>query len=1270
MSPSEFLSQFAHPDPRFSPAPIWWWSGEPLQIGRMRWQMDQLLAMGIRNVVILNLAPSGPLYGCDADDPRFLTDAWWHIFEQVCDHARDIGMSIWFYDQIGFSGANYQAELVATHPEFAAEQIRIVSTEGTGSLRIECPGAGTPLRAYLASNDGSAQPVPLEGSEARVQVASPAKLCLVYTVKQGYDYFSPDACQKLLDTVHRQFEKRLPQHLGTTIVGSFQDELPDLPTWGRDFTQSFGPVVHHLFEPGGADAQRTRLLYHQHRANLAEEALFKPFFRWHQEHGIQCGFDQQSPAREARAIGCVQKYADYIQTHRWYAAPGCDLHGNGKLHASIAYMYDRPRVWIEGFHSTGWGGTIADTFDWLLPFLQSGANLYNPHAVYYSTRMGWWEWAPPSTCWRQPYARHYRGFADMICRLTKLLSTGVQQADVAILFPTATVQSALTPAGPLPDAKAADDTLHKLIGSMKWHERALGVMDRAGISFHLLDEQSIVEGTIENGAVVLRGVPIRAIVLPNVTTLKDGTSQRLRQLASAGVKIISVGASAIAREAGATLADSPEEVPDALKEVQSAIRAPVPTLYRRLEDLHILFVPAVAGMTTQVKWRDWFANLDAATHDPDQYLRDAEIDLPPGTRKVWRFDPIGARAQPLAVSQDNVLKLDFAGAPFALLVWSESDQAEPSTEPSRAAPKRELQLSTTWTCEYVPTLPTEYPDMHDPRRPELTLPHTVELRCSRSGSFDDSSELVRAGFGTHGWLHRPGESTPRPLTYSPTFGVAQDPIHLHRLGPKGHVPEEFIDAGRLEAGQTAVVRTSVESDEEMEVVLAIGANARKSASVNGAAEMTAPPDSGAYLWMNLARLRRGSNSIDLRLTAQRAGNVRAFWCVLRAGSEQRFIRPERIVPDGEPLAGARVAYRRALDLSAPLESGKVQVAAAALVAVYFDGQLLGRQGGFDPYWVHMRGQAYDLPAAATALLRGATRHELRIELIEPKDGAPLLVDLRATDVNGAMTSLISDSTWEASRNGAPFAPVRLHSHPDGDAATWHLYRRPHALPRAAWIEGEQPGDVVLDLPLAPPANEPQEQWFHWIVPPGVTSMQLALLDAENAHLSIDDRPVSITADGSVSIGSSISAARRAVLRVRSRQLGGGVFADPIFYRFGQGELKSGTWLAQGLRSYSGGLRMRQSFRFDGRVPGSAILDLGRVRGTVEALLNRKRLGERFIAPFSFDIRDALREGENELELLVTNTLGTFLSTWSPTRGWSPDQFEAGVMGPVTVRWDG
>lgn len=291
MDVRNFLDRFREPDPRFSPAPIWWWSGEKLEIERLRTQLDLLSAMGIHNVVVMNLAPSGVLFGCDPDEPAFLSEPWWHIFGQVCDHAASIGTFIWFYDQIGFSGANYQADLVAQHPQFCAERLKSTSVEGVGDLTINCPGGATPMAAYVVPLDApdEVRYAPLEKERVRVVADRPSRLRLIYTIRQGYDFFSREACEALLDTVHRQFHSRLPQHLGRTIVGSFQDELPDLPTWsiafGESFASTFGyrieSVIHRLFEEGNDDSRRTRLDYHAHRAKLAKAEFFKPFFQWH-----------------------------------------------------------------------------------------------------------------------------------------------------------------------------------------------------------------------------------------------------------------------------------------------------------------------------------------------------------------------------------------------------------------------------------------------------------------------------------------------------------------------------------------------------------------------------------------------------------------------------------------------------------------------------------------------------------------------------------------------------------------------------------------------------------------------------------------------------------------------------------------------------------------------------------------------------------------------------------------------------------------------------
>lgn len=1310
MTPAEFLSQFRNPDPRFGPVPAWWWSGDKLDWPRMRWQMDRMHEMGIRNLVIINLAPGGTMFGSEPDDPPFLSEAWWGYFRKTCDRAAELGMKIWFYDQIGFSGANFQADIVAAEPKFAAQQLKRVSVEGEGTVQITCPGAGTPIAAYLVPADAPAgvRYVSVSGRSAEARGVGKCRLNLVYRVNQGFDLLSPEACQKLLDTVHRQFERRLPEHIGKTIVGSFQDELPELPTWGATFAESFKQrhgydiigVIHRLFEEGDDASRATRVHYHGHRAALGERAFFKPFFDWHESWGMSCAFDQQSPAREARILGCTHKYADYTRVHQWYAAPGCDLHGNGKLHSSIALLHDRKRVWLEGFHSTGWGGTLADTFDWLLPYLQSGSNLYNPHAIYYSTRMGWWEWAPPSTCWRQPYARHYPAFADMIARLCKLLTAGVHQASIGVLFPTATVQSALGPVDPFPEAKLADQTLHEVIGSMRWHQVKTGPLDEMAIDYHLLDEPAIAAAEVRDGAIVVKGVRLRALVLPHTTMLDDATAEVLAKFAEAGGRLVAVGVRVLTTLGGrrfdvagmpnGVVVPSAEQLKAALPDVPREVHAPVPFLHRRAGEIDVLLLPAVTGMATVVKWPSWFEPIEHTTIVHDRYLNGAQVTLPPGVGSVTRFDPLTGESSSVAASQgahETVLNIDFDGAPFVVLAFARDGKAG---SPPASSPKRtETALGELWDLQYLPTLPTEFVDTHDPARPELRFPRTEELRWLEGDGVDPTHPLpeaaarVRTGFGPRGWKRVAGGAVD-PVVYSTEFGIEQDKLHINTLGPKGHVPEEFIDLGKLCAGQPATVSFGVTSEAAREAMLIVGANASKSARVNGASLGRCED---AYQWIVPASLRPGANHIELELSVAKDAAVRMSWCLADPAAEETCARPERILAPDAPSFGTKLVYFASFEARQPLVEGRVKVSVAALARVYVGDTLLGLQGGCDPYRPNMRGNIYTLPPLPAGV------HTIKVELLDPGGRAAVMVDLLAKDAAGNRITLRSDAGWQVRRDDAPPANVVVHLKPEAENAAWSLYRRPHPLPWTRWIEGDRP-TPVLDLPLVPPLPQPRVQWFEWITPPGATGMTVPLTGDANPRIWIDS--VEQTGDllgevqtrgnegGKAEAGSGGSdspsspvrcamhvrlsnpRASRALLRVESRELGGGAFAGPVTYQFADGVIRTGSWLAQGLRSYSGAVRMTQTLRLDNPGGKSLTLDLGRVRGTVEALLNGERCGVRFMSPYRFNLTPHARTGENTLKLIVTNTLVNHQSTWSPSSWWSPDQLECGVLGPVRV----
>lgn len=1285
-SMSDQFDQLTVPDPAFSPAPIWWWSGEPLEIKRLRWQMDQLRAMGIWQVVILNLAPSGPLYGSDADDPAFLSEAWWKIFLLVCEHARSTGMRIYFYDQIGFSGANFQAQIVSAHSEFSGERLGSVLMEGTGLLRATCPGEARALGAYVMAGDGTTRRVEVKDGVAEVTADGPTRLRLVYAVSQGFDYFSKAAGAQLLDAVHGEFFRRAGPYFGQVIVGSFQDELPHLPSWGSTFAETFRAefgvdLLDHLvalYEAGGEEESRLRILYHRHRSQLAEAALFRPFFDWHERHGLICGFDQQGPARQGKPAACVQIYADYMATHRWYGAPGADLHGHAKIHSSLAWLYGRPRCWMEGFHSTGWGGTIEETFDWLLPWLRAGANFYNPHAVYYSTRGGFWEWAPPSTCWRQPYARHYKPFAETVSRLCKALAQGVHEAEIAVLFPTLTAQAAMGAEGELGrwavpseakmwidgDTHPLNAATNEIAGSMLWMEAMPGVLDEAGLDYHFLDDENLAGAGVEGDRLALRGCRFTTVILPAIEVLEAASARRLLEFAAAGGTILALHelpSRIIDGDAGllAALRDCIELSPDAaalqsrLQKVPRAVALDLPGLHRRTEAGHVLFIPACKTMATIVKRLEggaWF-EFERARLDPERYAKETTVRFATSPGNLVRWDPVTGARRTVEVAADGTVRVDFEGAAYVVLAWDDAKGS--SARPAIAGDA--MALSDHWNIEYVPTLNNAFFDLGEAADPDVKLPRTWAL--------ESEGRKVWAGFGVHGWRTRPGapedlrpvpEAFPapgwEPVVYSPKRGIFKDRIHHWTLGPNGHVPEEFVDLWEVKAGQSVRFCAFVDLDADAEFVLAAGSPAHKSLHVN---DEEFREESEARLWLQPLRLKAGQNRLDFVLTARRSEWLRFHWSLLRPGTEQAFLRPERITAADAPSKGSRLRFRRVFQLSAPLTQARLQVSVLGVGRVYFDGKLLGRQGGFDPYAMDLRVQPYDLPEAAPGL------HEILVEVTDPGQQSGLFADLLGKLEGGNRFTLRSDARWEVARGAAPFSPVAVRSNPHLDPSFVCLWRRPHPLPGAAWLEGPQP-EVVCSLPIQT-GLAPRGQTFAWMIPPGAREMTVPLCDGAEAELFIEDRKVDLR-DGRVHLGELPAPARTARMEVHSRQLDGGVLTGPITYTFGHGLLSTGPWHTQGLGNYSGAIRMRQTVSADEE--SEAILDLGCVRGTVEAWCNGQPLGIRFAAPWTFALK--LRPGDNLIKLLVTNTLAPWMQAWSPTMMVPNDQIPSGVMGPVKL----
>lgn len=1328
---------FAEANPEFSPVPIWWWSGEELEIERMLWQIDQLVAQGVHNAVILNLAPTGPMHGALSDGPHMLTDEWWGIWDAICVHAQKVGMRFWFYDQIGFSGANLQGRLAVENPSFVGMELHRVTEDVEGAGSISLPNASTFIAAQAVPLDekgnasGPAITLDYRDGAARWSGQGRARLILAYAIRKAFDYHSKQACAALIDIVHVNFERHLKKYFGTAIVGSFQDELPSLPSWSEDFATEFEarcgysilPVIAALWEDWGLQSARVRIDYQRVRAALSEEALFKPIFDWHEKHGLTFGVDQQSPSRAAQPISTVDQYADYARTHRWYSAPGSDHWGEAKFHSSIAHSYGRPRTWIEAFHSSGWGGTLEETYDWLQPWLLAGANLYDPHAVYYSTKGGQWEWAAPSTCWRQPYWRHYKHFADAVSRLCWAATRGEHVCDVGVLFPSATVQADFFLKRYGGHARRAHDAYQALVGQMTWFNARPGIMKQMRRDYDVLDDDTVAGAGIEGKRLKTRGEYYKALVVPDCWMLETATAEKLVAFAEAGGRVIFVGRvpvvadrpageAAIARlaelvEAGrAHLVSAANMLPGlitALDDLPAAVTTESPTLLRKIGDTNLLLLTAAAAGAAspdgRLPWAEWDYDNDnfswsryqqelgekgiGFTLSAQRDRAEVRIDGPVGAVEQW--DPATGKSVPVSVRPTSggvAVTVDFSLSPITILVWSDKGETVFAKVPGVVAGNA-LALPGQWASEIVPTI--------DNRHGDFTLPASegpLPIQAWQVGYREsDGTAPDNAWQGDEGWQRVPVTDGVRGWSFGP---VSAD--KLPGVLSSGH-------AGALDGAGWNAIRYSlsrgidhdVQHDKtlgpksrvleplfrlaevnqgdvaQLRVALPVEQAGRYTLAIGGNGRKQVwwngaalEADPGGYLQMVDVEAKAGANILEFRLTADEAGGLEAYWAL--TSDREAFVRPEWLVPSDGLKAGTMLTMRRVVKLT-PGDRFDVHFGSIGPATLVFNGHEIGMQGSFEPYaqWRTTRVLRYDLSPHVQA-----GDNVVEVRFTDDGDTMGLFFDGLITEAGGGERSVISDLQWQASRDNA-LVPLEFGKSQRQDGRFYLLRPRPHPLPRSGWLEPDQPIAGVLDIVPEPyPGAEKPAQWFSIAVPPGAVKATLPITGAEISAF-LGDEALSL-GDGAVALPHADQTNRILLVRIEvsDGRRGGAVWEGPIAFETGRGRIDLGSWMTNGLEFYSGGVAYEQVLDIADPALWSMI-DLGRVRGTAEVEVNGRLVGARVWSPYRFDLAGALQKGPNRIVVRVFNTLAPYLKGASPTRTIFGEQDDSGLFGPVVLR---
>jgi hypothetical protein len=125
-----------------------------------------------------------------------------------------------------------------------------------------------------------------------------------------------------------------------------------------------------------------------------------------------------------------------------------------------------------------------------------------------------------------------------------------------------------------------------------------------------------------------------------------------------------------------------------------------------------------------------------------------------------------------------------------------------------------------------------------------------------------------------------------------------------------------------------------------------------------------------------------------------------------------------------------------------------------------------------------------------------------------------------------------------------------------------------------------------------------------------------------------------------------------IRKLRQVLIRDGDFANTTFDDAPARPVKLGDWRDTLGADFSGTAEYRIRFDYRGRDRENRLVDLGNVAAAAEVWLNGEPLGARAWQPFWFGTKQALRPGENELRIQVTNTLANYLTSPAVRADWA------------------
>ncbi len=1344
----ELRKKFESPDYSYwGEVPLWWWEADSLDKERVTWQLEELSAKGVKAVCPIQRSPARSY-------PESFSKEWWETLSYVHKECQRLGMRLWVYDQLGYGQYGWFEKAAAQIENTGTFQINFQSfdVDSDKGIHMEMPeGTLLEARAYRIINDTARDEKSMDiakhikvGSLIWTPTEGQWKVALSVVTPYRSFYMNEPSTDIFLDQLYQRIEDVVGEDaMGKSLIGVFQDEHPPTPRniytpeLSKTFKEKHGydiaraiPALH--FDVG-VKTPKYRIDYLDTYLSLVEKTYWEKVYNWTADKNLLTSHDNWG---RNNIYNHSKGYIDYFRTQRWYSAPGLDdwqqkplqerNYYDTKIASSIARLYERPRVWAEVFHSSGWGRTPNQTLSWLSTLYAFGANLYDEHGLYYSLNAGTWEHAAGDPHWRQPYWEYYQEISDWVTRMSYIMSQGNSVADVAVHYPVVSVLAEI-------DKSDLDYNHYMKLSRIIYND---------GIDNDIIDDQSILNATVQNGRIQINGNKYQALVFGAERTIRLAVLEKSLELTKSGGVVLFYGK---LPSASAENGRDDEQLASVLKKIlnRSSLNMKSQKIIEHnfKSGGYAAFIGddpnVLPSLLSQHIDRDFIGDggdvyvSHRKIGDQDVYLIQNTEDKPIQLDARFRVDGVPEIWDPFSRTITEVnnferkngythTKLTLEGNVAKLLVFKPGDEKLRKEELSEINWSDKV-ISKDWQFSVMPTRDNQWGDFVWPPSNNKLGPEIRQLKYKEEdgtagmdlgwnlSDFDDENwEKSIYSTGPY-WLALediPEKANIIPsildeqkkidtgdrvlfngmefnwekLSFSKKIGLGKpSPWGGHSGYPDGHYDKNFI---HLKKGRKLLF-TRIYSPTKQNAGLKV--QLRNSASrlwVNGKEE----PFQGAV--GNLP-LNKGYNNILLDLRDGTGGMLFVQQeppAILNLdGGNANLTDP--ILSDASWIwigNNEGAYFRKSFEINKLPETANIIVTGVSGFRLFINGKKVEEDIGPWATWDYPKSvnikpylkQGKNVFAAWGQFYKG-----INVSFSNEYQG--FILAMKAINSDGAIMKLETDNSWKG------------HSNEFDDWETLDFNDSDWKYVTVKGKAGDQPWgeDFLLNMggsttpyrPLSINLSSPYIQvfdempdivydikdesahrigWYRFEAPPGIKEI---VLHKNNSTVWVNGTKVAVD-DGVVKIKHPPAGVSNVAIRLKMKrgEYAGAAFDLPLQLKLEGGTIQTGLWDNYALPTYSGIGIYKQIIKFDKGETDQAIeIDLGEVYVAAEVKVNGKSAGSRVAAPYKFDLSGMVQSGKNEIEIRVANTLAPHYSI--PKKAMHLGPVKSGLVGPVSLK---